>query len=166
MQGTFLFLLSLLVPTTEGNFPPWDLNIIIWKLLINRDYDKFCRTGLPHVFVMPTAVDYRCSSWIEYRWLLLAVFFVWASTTADIGTWGRLTISRYGTTFTQSAENRRKQCHRFWLRLGLISNDWTSASKKINEMVLIRTLKVSTVSERMKGKIVWFLETVLLNTSC
>ena len=43
----------------------------------------------------------------------------------------------------QSAENRRKECHPFWLRLHqaviLISNDRTSASKKINRMALIRT---------------------------
>ena len=41
----------------------------------------------------------------------------------------------------QFAENRRKECHRFWLRLRhaviLISNDRTSASKKINGMALI-----------------------------
>ena len=41
----------------------------------------------------------------------------------------------------QSAENRRKECNQFWLRLHhtviLISNDRTSASKKINLMALI-----------------------------
>ena len=42
------FLLSLLVPKTEENFPTWDL-IIFWSLLINWDYYKFYRTGLPHV---------------------------------------------------------------------------------------------------------------------
>ena len=55
----------------------------------------------------------------------------------------------------QSAENRRKMYHRFWLRLRhaviLISNVRTSASKKINEMALIRTLTVSTTAfKRMK----------------
>ena len=41
----------------------------------------------------------------------------------------------------QSSENRRKECHRFWLRLLhaviLISKVRTSASKKINGMALI-----------------------------
>ena len=55
----------------------------------------------------------------------------------------------------QSAENHRKECHRFWLRLRhtviLISNDRTSASKKINRMALIRTLTVNTIAfERKK----------------
>ena len=57
----------------------------------------------------------------------------------------------------QPVENRRKKCHRFWLRLRsrhaliLISNDRTSTSKKINEMALIRTLTVSTTAfERTK----------------
>ena len=44
---------------------------------------------------------------------------------------------------SQSAENRRKECHRFWLRLRhaviLISNVRISASKKINLMPLIWT---------------------------
>ena len=57
----------------------------------------------------------------------------------------------------QSAKNRRKECHRFWLRLRhaviLISNDRTSASKKINGMTLIQTLTVSTTAfERTKEK--------------
>ena len=43
--------------------------------------------------------------------------------------------------FTQSAENHRKECHRFWLRLRhvviLISNDRTLAAKKINGMAFI-----------------------------
>ena len=59
MQGNYLILLSLLVSQTEENFPPWDLNISFWKLLINCDYDKFCRTGLPYVFIMPRTVNYR-----------------------------------------------------------------------------------------------------------
>ena len=57
----------------------------------------------------------------------------------------------------QSAENRRKECHRFWLGLRyaviLILKDRTSASKKINGMALIRTLTVSTTAfERTKEK--------------
>ena len=53
--------------------------------------------------------------------------------------------------------NRRKECHRFWLRLRhavvVISNDRTSASQKINGMALIRTLTVSaTAFERAKNK--------------
>ena len=51
---------------------------------------------------------------------------------------------------TQSAENHRKECHRLWLHLRhaviLISNDRTSASKKINGMRLIQTLTVSTIA--------------------
>ena len=46
----------------------------------------------------------------------------------------------------QSAENRRKECHRLWLRshnvVIMISNVGTSASKKINLMALNRTLTV------------------------
>ena len=58
----------------------------------------------------------------------------------------------------QSAENRRKECHRFWLRFRhtviLISNDGTSVSKKINRMVLIQTLTVSTIAfERKKEEL-------------
>ena len=61
----------------------------------------------------------------------------------------------------QSTENRRKECHRFCLRLRyaviLTSNDRTSASKKINRMALIRTLTVSTtVFERTKKKFYGF----------
>ena len=64
----------------------------------------------------------------------------------------------------QSAENRRKECHRFWLSLRhvviLISNDRTSASKKINGMALIRTLTVSTTAfERTKEKFYGFRQT-------
>ena len=56
----------------------------------------------------------------------------------------------------QSAENRRKRCHRFWLRLRhvviIISNNRTSATQKIILMALIRTLTVSTTAfERTKG---------------
>ena len=65
----------------------------------------------------------------------------------------------------QSAENRRKERHRFWLRLLhaviLISNDRTSASKKINEMALIRTLTVSTTAfDRTREKFCGFRQTV------
>ena len=65
----------------------------------------------------------------------------------------------------QSAENRRKKCHRFWLCLPraviLISNDRTSTSKKINRMTLIRTLMVSTAAfERTKEKFYGFRQTV------
>ena len=61
----------------------------------------------------------------------------------------------------QSGENRRKECHRFWLRLChtviLISNDRTSASKTMNRMVFIRTLTVSTVAfEKNKEKLYGF----------
>ena len=62
-----------------------------------------------------------------------------------------------------SAENRGKECHRFWLRytVNLISNDRTSASKKINQMALIRTLTVSTVAfERKKEELYGFRQTV------
>ena len=66
----------------------------------------------------------------------------------------------------QSVENRRKECHRFWLPLRhaviLISNDRTSASKKINGMALIRTLTVSTTAfKRTKEKFYAFRQTVL-----
>ena len=60
---------------------------------------------------------------------------------------------------SQSAENRRKECHQFCLRLRhaviLILNDRTSASKKkINGMALILTLMVSTTAfERTKEKL-------------
>ena len=67
-------------------------------------------------------------------------------------------------TLSQSAENRRKKCHRFWLRLRhaviLISNVRTSASKKINGMALIRALTVqNTAFERTKEKIHGFRQT-------
>ena len=67
----------------------------------------------------------------------------------------------------RSAGNRRKECHRFWLRLRhaviLISNGRTSASKKINGMALIRTLMVSTTAfETMKEKFCGFRQTVKL----
>ena len=63
------------------------------------------------------------------------------------------------------AENHRKKCHRFWLSLHhaviLISNDRTSASKKINRMALIRTLMVSTIAfERKKEEFYGFRQTV------
>ena len=65
----------------------------------------------------------------------------------------------------ESAENRMKECHRFWLRLRhaviLVSNDRTSASKKINGMTLIRNLTVSTTAfERTKEKFYGFRQTV------
>ena len=71
-------------------------------------------------------------------------------------------------TTIQSAENRGKMRHRFWLRLRhaviLISNDQTSASKKINGMMLIRTLTVSTTAfERTKEKFYGFRQTELHN---
>ena len=64
-------------------------------------------------------------------------------------------------TSTQSVENHKKECYRFWLRLRhaviLISNGRTSASKKINGMTLIRTLTVSTTAfERTKEKLYGF----------
>ena len=50
-------------------------------------------------------------------------------------------------------ENRRKECHRFWLRLRqaviLISNDRTSVTKKINGMVS------TTAFERRKNSMVF-----------
>ena len=66
----------------------------------------------------------------------------------------------------QSAENRRKECHLFWLRLRhaviLISNDRTSASKKINGKALISTPMVSTTAfEKKKEKFYGFQQTVL-----
>ena len=71
----------------------------------------------------------------------------------------------------QSAENRRKECHRFWLHLPhaviLISNVRTSASKKINGMALIRTLTVSnTAFERRQEKIHGFRWTVIIVSIC
>ena len=76
-----------------------------------------------------------------------------------------MTIKFRTSLITQSAENRRKECHRFWLRLHhvviLIPNDRTSASKKINGMALIRTLTVSTTAlERTKAKFDGFRQTV------
>ena len=64
---------------------------------------------------------------------------------------------KHMTHIDQSAENRRKECHRFWFRLRraviLISNDRTSASKKVNGMGLIRTLTISTAAfDRTKEK--------------
>ena len=61
----------------------------------------------------------------------------------------------------KAAENCRKVCHRFWLRLRhaviLISNDQTSGSKNIIElMALIRTLTVSTLRSKERRKILWF----------
>ena len=60
----------------------------------------------------------------------------------------------------QSAEKRWKECQRFCLRLRhrvrhtmiLILNDRISASKKINRMVLIRTLTVSTILRSKKRR--------------
>ena len=69
----------------------------------------------------------------------------------------------------QSAENRRKECDRFWLRLRHtripISNDRTSASKKINPMVLIRTLTVPTIASERKEKEFYGLGRLLLPTN-
>ena len=68
-----------------------------------------------------------------------------------------------------SAENHRKECHRFWLSLRhtviLISNDRTSASKKINRMALIRTLTVNTIPfERKNEGVYGFWQTVFSDT--
>ena len=68
----------------------------------------------------------------------------------------------------QSAENRGKKCHRFWLRLRqamiLTSNVRMSVSKKINLMALIRTPTTSTTTfERMKEKFDGFRQTELGN---
>ena len=56
----------------------------------------------------------------------------------------------------QSAENRRKERNQFWLRLHhtviLISNDRTSASKKMNLMALIRTRRFLLLRSKGKGK--------------
>ena len=67
---------------------------------------------------------------------------------------------------TQSVENHRKECHRFISRLRqtviLVSNFRTSASKKVNEMMLIRTLMVSTTTfERTKEKFCGLRQTVI-----
>ena len=64
----------------------------------------------------------------------------------------------------QSAENRRKECYQFWLRLHhtviLILNDRTSASKKTNRMALIRTLTVPAIAfERKKEELYGFQQT-------
>ena len=64
----------------------------------------------------------------------------------------------------QSAENHRKECHQFWLRLRhaviLISNVRGSASKKINRIALIWTLMVLTTAfERTKEKFCGFRQT-------
>ena len=75
------------------------------------------------------------------------------------------------TEFTwevQSAENRRKEGHLFWLRLRhvviLISKDRTSVSNKMNGITLIGTLTVSTTAfERTKEKFKYgFRQTGLL----
>ena len=73
-------------------------------------------------------------------------------------------LSIVSVTFQQSAENCGKKRHRFWLRLRhaviLISNDRTSASKKINGMALIRTLMLSTTAfDRTKEKFYGFRQT-------
>ena len=56
----------------------------------------------------------------------------------------------------QSAENRRKERNQFWLRLHhtviLISNDQTSASKKINLMELIRTPRFLLLRSKERGE--------------
>ena len=67
-------------------------------------------------------------------------------------------LGKSDTAAKLSAENRGKECHRFWLRytVNLISNDRTSASKKINRMALIRTLTISNVAfERKKNSTVF-----------
>ena len=65
----------------------------------------------------------------------------------------------------QPAKTRRKECHEFWLHLRhtliLISNDRTSASKKIYRMALIRALTVSTSAfERKKEELYGFRQIV------
>ena len=70
-----------------------------------------------------------------------------------------------GNPSLQPVENRRKECHRFCLRLRhtviLISNDRISALKKIIRMASIRTLTVSTiVFERKKEELYDFRQTV------
>ena len=67
-------------------------------------------------------------------------------------------------SIVQSTKNRKKECHRFRLRLRhaviLISNDRTSVSKKINGMALIRTITVSTMAlQRTRGKFYGFRQT-------
>ena len=65
----------------------------------------------------------------------------------------------------------KEKCHRFWLRLPhaviLISNDRTSASKKLNRMALIPTLTVSTTAfEITKEKFDDFRQTDLVKECC
>ena len=56
----------------------------------------------------------------------------------------------------QSAENRKKERNKFWLRLHhtviLISNGRTSASKKMNLMALTRTLRFLLLHSKERGK--------------
>ena len=71
---------------------------------------------------------------------------------------GRIGLTKLTLYFyiSQSAENRRKECHRFWLSLRhtviLISNDRISASMKINRMVLIRTLTILLLCSKESRK--------------
>ena len=82
-----------------------------------------------------------------------------------------LTPSESSVHIKSVCGNRRKECHQFWLRLChaviLISNDRTSASKKINGMTLIRTLTVSTTAfERTKEKFYGFRQTKIFYVPC
>ena len=60
---------------------------------------------------------------------------------------------------SQSAENRGKECHRFWLRLRhaliLISNVRTSASKK-PDGVNPNSTDIDYYVRKNEGKILWF----------
>ena len=74
-------------------------------------------------------------------------------------------IQRYGYAVCGKLQEK---CHRFWLRLHqamiLISKVRTSASKKINQMALIRTPTISTTTfERMKEKLDSFRQTVWMD---
>ena len=64
------------------------------------------------------------------------------------------------SVYIQSAENSRKECQQFWLCLRntviLISNDRTSASKKMNWMALIRTLTLSITAFERKKEEIWY----------
>ena len=70
------------------------------------------------------------------------------------------------SSINQSMENRRKECHRFWLRFRhtviQILNVRTSASKKINGIALIRTITASTTAfETTKDNICDFRQTII-----
>ena len=79
---------------------------------------------------------------------MLALFQT-SNTTNDICIW-----SKSHMFSIQSVDNRGKEFYRYWLRLRhtviLISNNRTSALKKINQMALIRTLTVSAIAFERK----------------